>query len=372
METVAGLPVPDITSDGDVNGDENANIEDVLYIMRALSFGPTGASSLMGPLANADVEVFSLSDLSDPIFTTTTDENGAFVSRFMGLSPDSLLLVRVSGGTDLDPDADGTPDDPGAESSGSVHALMTVGDFNAGSARTSLLTEISYQYTRNLFGDAPNDEILEWLQILAGIFLTQDIDGSGVLDYLDFIAFDLANPDHQGRLAFPFDLLTQADGDSYSLVGACRQGREDDLRGLLEDYFGDEVGLFVQRDPEDDRVEVTLATAGAGRVTSTVAGLLYDSSIKTLAKCLQKAYVPREAEAVATLRLRQPRIRKSCPGRAAKRFLRTSPPAPLTWGRITPFRWHSVRNRHPLRRASSSWTFPRPWSLPTRTRACSP
>lgn len=77
---------------------------------------PAG-QALLGPLINAKVELYSLTNVDGaPIFTTTTadsddlDQAGRFAIPASSIDDDQLYIVKVSGGQDIDADDDGVRD----------------------------------------------------------------------------------------------------------------------------------------------------------------------------------------------------------------------------------------------------------------------
>ncbi len=119
-----------------------------------------GNHALMGPLEHASVKVYRLNDLSTSIANSTTNGLGTFsVDLPVSVLDDELLLVSVTGGKDIDANDDGIVDSNPTINKGTIHALVTAKELRDNKVNVTLLSEIVYQYVKDLIGNAHPDDI---------------------------------------------------------------------------------------------------------------------------------------------------------------------------------------------------------------------
>lgn len=153
--------------------------------------------AILGPLANAQVALYSLSNLSStPLYTTTTTQNrdldkaGLFAIPKDRLANNELYLIKVSGGVDLDADDDGQPDPQPTPNRGAIHAVLTAAQIRHGNFHVSVLTEVLYRRLYYLLAAAyPPETLLAEIHLRAGIVLAKDLDGDGDRDADDASAW---------------------------------------------------------------------------------------------------------------------------------------------------------------------------------------
>src|SRR5262245_46573790 len=108
---------------------------------------------VLGTIGGATLEVFRVGDYGAPIATTTTSvggtlpEIGNFSFSVEDVPADALFLLVVTGGSAYDPNEDGVMDAP-FPNVGTVHALATAAQLDAGGVNVSVLSEIVYQRVR--------------------------------------------------------------------------------------------------------------------------------------------------------------------------------------------------------------------------------
>jgi len=125
-----------------------------------------GNHAIMGPLKDAIINVYGLDDLENSIEETTTDDLGKFDLSLDNINEDTLLLVSISGGSDIDANDDGVLDEVPTENKGTIHGFAKASELKANSVNITLVSEIVYQYTKHLIGEIHNDDLED---IISGI-----------------------------------------------------------------------------------------------------------------------------------------------------------------------------------------------------------
>jgi len=148
----------------------------------------------LGYISGGDVSLYALSDLDNPIATgkTSTSQNineaGSFKIKVVDIDIDAYYLVAVSGGSDIDANDDGIIDEIPTELKGTVHALVTGEELKSG-IRVNVLTDMAYYKIEANLGAINSSIIYESLNTSAKEYLF-DVDGNGMVDYKDILAFD--------------------------------------------------------------------------------------------------------------------------------------------------------------------------------------
>ncbi len=163
-----------------------------------------GNHALMGPLKDATVSIFSLSDLQNPVEVMQTGEVGAFTVSLDGIPDDELLLVSVSGGEDIDVDDDGRLDNTSTLNSGTIHTYAKASALKANIVNVTLLSEIIYQYTRHYIGNVHPDDLEKVIERVAAKFYTATSDKN----INSFIPIDI-----NSRNELNFEYLSFVNGD---------------------------------------------------------------------------------------------------------------------------------------------------------------
>jgi len=257
--------------------------------------------AVLGPLSGATVRVYRLTDLGTPVYTTQTDADGYFDLTFGGVSSDDYILVTVTGGEDTDADDDGVTDAQPTPNSGTICALMSMTDLNAGGFRVSALTDIAWQYTRNLVGQADNDGLQIRLNDLARTFFTEDVNGDGSLDSKDIPAFSPLDATHKSRLNFDFQILSAQNEDGSSIISCYHNDLKDVLPELLEDNFGSRFSLYPGTDVRYDKVKIEVTAFGRGSFKSDRGGIDFDSERGNLQDNITSAFFEQDGVSKVTL-----------------------------------------------------------------------
>jgi hypothetical protein len=189
---------------GDNNSKNNNTKTDIEYTGQAL----------LGPLADALVEVYQYSSLDGtPIYTTTTtnatylEDIGKFNIPSNLLEDNGLFLIKVTGGMDTDNNDDGNKDAVSTKNNGAIHALLTTDQIKNGDYHVSILTEVMYQLLRyKLAANYSREDIKSEINSRAEELLKSDMNGDGNIDRDDIASWD----PYQGKVALRhgFDAYT--------------------------------------------------------------------------------------------------------------------------------------------------------------------
>jgi hypothetical protein len=151
---------------------------------------------VLGTIGDATVRVFRVGDYSTPVATATTStgatlpEIGSFAFSIADVPENALFLLVVTGGSAYDSIEDGVLDPP-VTNLGTVHALATAAELDAGPIHVSAVTEIVYQRVR-YFLQALYDEtyVTRAADSWSSFVLRDDLTGDAAVDLDDALAFD--------------------------------------------------------------------------------------------------------------------------------------------------------------------------------------
>ncbi len=189
-------------------------------------------AAVVGPLSGAEITAHKITALGQSIegmIALQSDDlqaAGAFGLVLSGAGEDDWVVVSATGGEDIDHDGDGTVDPAATSNLGTLHALAKASDWQNRNLRITPLTELAYRYTEHLFSEVPQEDIAIRLADLARYFIKFDIDGNGLVDWYDILAFNPADPSHLDKLTTSYDWLSTADEVSRSFnprFAACRR-----------------------------------------------------------------------------------------------------------------------------------------------------
>jgi hypothetical protein len=249
------------------------------------SFGPNQA--ILGPLSGAQINAYRLSDLDNPIEgpfdaeASTSDLGlaGTFFLALTGIPDDEWILVTATGGTDIDADDDGVVDGSPTQNLGTLHALARAGDWRGGGVHITALSDIVWDYTRNLVGKVPPENLAIRLDDLVWQFIEQDLDGDSLIDRKDFLHFVPSNAVHRAALNFDYQRLFTPDAEGDSIIGALHNGDEALIGELLDTEFSHTLTRLPVPDSRYQSVRVGLVLAGEGRAEALDGSLLVDSAL---------------------------------------------------------------------------------------------
>lgn len=153
--------------------------------------------AILGPVIDAEVELYALSDITTPLCATTTvisddlELAGSIElpDACSSLDEDSLYLLTVSGGRDIDADDDGILDAAPTTVNGVIRAVISGAQVNRGNWRATALSEAVYQAVQYSLVNGDYESITEELKRIAPLYLLDDLTGDGVIDEQDLIAW---------------------------------------------------------------------------------------------------------------------------------------------------------------------------------------
>ena len=296
LQVSAGLAVDGVTLEGDVNSDDAIGVAEAVFALReAARSGVAGrARAVLGPLAGATVKVFRLNDLENEIYSDVTDGEGYFDTRLLSEDLTKYVLVAVSGGEDVDADDDGEVDPTPTPNAGTIHALMTAAEFREGGFQVTALSDIVWQYTKNLVDEVDASGFRLRLDNLAKTFISEDIDGDGEVNANDALGFSPLNMDHRNRLNFDFQRLFAENAEGQSIVGCYHGDLPAALAGLLDEHFGLRLTLFPEPPVEYEKVVIDLTVLGEGKVASDKGGIDFDSDRENSDDNVVKAFLAQD------------------------------------------------------------------------------
>ena len=123
------------------------------------SIDSSSNNALMGPLKNATVNVYKLTDLNASVETTQTNDLGSFSLSLSGIPDTEMLIVAVSGGKDIDANDDGIVDNTPTINKGTIRGIAKASDLKNGNVNITLLSEVLYKYVEHLIGNVHQDDL---------------------------------------------------------------------------------------------------------------------------------------------------------------------------------------------------------------------
>jgi len=232
-----------------------------------------GNRVMLGPIENATVSAYRLSDVETPIETTTSGEKGRFDLTLSGVEDAELVLITATGGQDIDADDDGMLDPTPTELNGTVHALAAAGDVRAGKVMLSALSEMAWQFTKHLAGITHPEDIEIRLNDIAGSLFKERLSDEGEA-HADLARFNPIALQHRDQLNFNYADMTGAD----SVIAAIHQGLgETDLRDRIEAITGAALSFNTDLDSRRRYARIRLVPSGEGQVQADVGGIQFDS-----------------------------------------------------------------------------------------------
>lgn len=153
--------------------------------------------ALLGPIVDADVAIYAIDALSTPHCTvrTTAASNTLTQAGLINIpqsciADDTLYIIVVSGGEDIDADNNGMIDDTPTPMLGTLHAIASKKQLTDTQWQVNALTEIAYQENKfALILGADANTISKNLNRSSTRLLRQDINGDGLLNSDDLLAW---------------------------------------------------------------------------------------------------------------------------------------------------------------------------------------
>ncbi|CAA0090714.1 Uncharacterised protein [Halioglobus japonicus] len=168
---------------------------------------PVG-QALLGPVVGASVDLYPLSSPTVPVCTTITTDSDTLEKAGLiefddeCLAGDGPYIVAVSGGSDIDADDDGVANPSPKPVNGSLFALLTAEQIRGQDWKVNILTHAIYARVRYMLALGMGQEaVLAQLTPLANELLQDDINGDGVVDYRDVLAWSPRRSDSGLRMS---------------------------------------------------------------------------------------------------------------------------------------------------------------------------
>lgn len=228
----------------------------------------TSQAILAGPLADATIEAYTIDNPVEPIESTVTrggrnpQITGTFDLSLDGVADDKLILVTVTGGTDIGSNRTSTPN------SGTLYGLAPASMWRTG-GRINALTDIYWRYCQDWSGEVSPPAFSDRLGQIAMLLITQDLDGNGLgasdLMYLDPRSLS------QDEVNFEYANLFKADGYAAKIYA---NALDAEVRFALGDLFGPNMAFSppVQME-EETKLILTVFGGGSMIVESQDAGV---------------------------------------------------------------------------------------------------
>ena len=192
--------------------DDNYLATSASFTLIITSIGQSQA--ILGPLSGATVIAYRLSDLTIPIETlqTTTGTNlittGRFVLTLPNVADDDWILVKVSGGQDIDANDDGVLDGNPTVNTGDVHSIAQAKDWREGGANVNVLSEIAFRQVERVLSSASSSTLAGHFDNMAE-YLINDLDSDGSITYKDIVKFSPLNAEYKRKLNFGYSSFLQ-------------------------------------------------------------------------------------------------------------------------------------------------------------------
>jgi hypothetical protein len=151
---------------------------------------------LLGPVANASIQVFSLEAQDTPLCETASNGGtdletaGNFEIPAGCISPGMDYLIIATGGQDLDADDDGVLDETSTTVNGQVRALLSTEELSADGWKISALTESVYQSVKFHLDGADRETIENLKKSAATTLLSESRDSDNDVSYSDILQWD--------------------------------------------------------------------------------------------------------------------------------------------------------------------------------------
>ena len=147
-----------------------------------------------GPIGGAEMKL-SLLKNSTSVYQGTTTDGSSLISTGIMLFPheiiqnlddNSLYLIEVSGGSDIDANDDGVLDAVATVNSGAIHAIVSGKQLKDSNFKVNILTEIVYQASKKMLNDELNvTAVIGQMDAVANKLLSVKEDTQEFSDYND-------------------------------------------------------------------------------------------------------------------------------------------------------------------------------------------
>ncbi len=195
-----------------------------------------GNRALMGPLKDATVKVYKLTDLNSSIEEVQTGVLGKFDVSLHGISDSKLLLIAVSGGVDIDANDDGVIDKKPLDNKGVIHGYATAGDLKKGKVHITLISELIYQYTKQYIPKIGNDITLDDFKRIISYVARNFIDSKDDNEAFEkMLTFNPIVKVDKKELRFSYSKLVDGSGSlaSFYHAGSSKKNIESKINNIF-------------------------------------------------------------------------------------------------------------------------------------------
>lgn len=225
----------------------------------------------LGPLAGATVRVSPVNMPEMAIVKSTTGSNGQFnldTTTIPAQYDNTLLLVSVSGGNDIDANDDGVTDATPTPNSGTLNALVLGSDLKKRSISVSVLTEAVYRAVNGQMDAVPQEAVIHSMEEIAYQLLNDDIDGDGVISYGDVLSFNPTRAADKAKLAVNYNNIFVAQNDGTSLVDKFHSNNTTLIPTGVNAIFGTKTISKLPDQQDTENVIVNVSSGNGGKVES--------------------------------------------------------------------------------------------------------
>jgi len=224
--------------------------------MPVLKFPKQGYARL-GTLKDATVEVYDLhSDI--PIYETKTDAQGHFDIDLGSHPLDAFYKVQVRGGTDVDFNDSGAAGQTPVENTATLTALATGQQIADHGVSVTVLSDSLARQVDEAIAWSPAALVQRELNEAAGHLLSHDIDGDGLIDYRDVLAFNPQLASHKSHLRLDYSAFFLKNSQGLSVMDMYHANHPA-LADALSAMVGDAMDIHL---PDAD--QATLASLSFG------------------------------------------------------------------------------------------------------------
>ncbi|MCG7200217.1 hypothetical protein MD273_10830 [Marinobacter pelagius] len=220
-----------------------------------------------------DVTITNLSSTAIYGETTVSDGSGSLGASqwkvdLSALSSEELVVVRVGGGTDISGQSLSVSENAKVFAVASAEAVRN-------GIHVSPLTDLVWRISKRYVQRSERTDSLRYLDNLAGLFLSEDLNDDGSVNYRDVLDFNPNDPQHNDSLALDFSILCC---DSQTYVTQVLSGTPaDEVDTEIKNLVGGSVSL-AQDESISQYAGITVVGFGAGYVLDENGERVYDPS----------------------------------------------------------------------------------------------
>ena len=200
--------------------------------------------ALLGPIVDATVDVYNAENFDGTLLCTTTTSSqdasegpGIIDLSSCPVEENSLYLLVVKDGMDIDSDDDGILDSIPTPMEGTIRAIISSQNILNGDFRVNILTELGYQSISDLLlSDDTSSALINRLNIVAKQLLTEDLNEDGIIDYEDML--------HFSPLTDSDSIPIENSGLLDDILNAILTGNRSELTSLSRQYLLSSLGEY--------------------------------------------------------------------------------------------------------------------------------